>query len=197
MCQTKHIVYFIIQKLKNKHTFLEKYTNWAKLSSLILTEREEKNPDILYPWKISPSLPRTSTSDNLQTTQPLTSYQTLRTITNPNSSQLMVEDSPLSPRIPSSDHFDIPQPVSHCNWKCEDLRQPSGWDDNACLSIPSQSNVAVSTKGTGAGFRSRLNVPKPSYTCKSRPLYITNQEVWLVTTETSPNTNMLVRQSNT
>ena len=104
-----------------------------------------------------------------------TSYQTLRTITNPNPSQLMVEDSPLSPRIPSSDHFDIPQPVSHCNWKCEDLRQPSGWDDNVCLSIPSQSNVAVSTKGTGAGFRSRSNVPKPSYTCKSRPLYITNQ----------------------
>ena len=35
------IVNFIIQKLKNKHTSLKKYTNWAKLSSLILTEREE------------------------------------------------------------------------------------------------------------------------------------------------------------
>ena len=32
---------FIIQKLKNKHTFLKKYTNWAKLSSLILTDQEE------------------------------------------------------------------------------------------------------------------------------------------------------------
>ena len=35
------IVHFIIQKLKNKHTFLKKYTNWAKLNPLILTEREE------------------------------------------------------------------------------------------------------------------------------------------------------------
>ena len=35
------IVDFIIQKLKNIHTFLKKYSNWAKLSSLILTEREE------------------------------------------------------------------------------------------------------------------------------------------------------------
>ena len=35
------IVNFFIQKLKNKHTFLKKYTKWAKLSSLILTEREE------------------------------------------------------------------------------------------------------------------------------------------------------------
>ena len=32
---------WIIQKLKNKHTFPKKYTNWAKLSSLNLTEREE------------------------------------------------------------------------------------------------------------------------------------------------------------
>ena len=35
------IVNFIIQKLKNKHTFLKKYTNWAKLSSLVLREQEE------------------------------------------------------------------------------------------------------------------------------------------------------------
>ena len=35
------IVNFIIQKLNNKHTSLKKYTNSAKLSSLILTEREE------------------------------------------------------------------------------------------------------------------------------------------------------------
>ena len=28
------IVHFNIQKLKNQHTFLKKYTNWAKLSSL-------------------------------------------------------------------------------------------------------------------------------------------------------------------
>ena len=117
--------------------------------------RGEKKTDISHPWKISPSPPRTQTSDNLQTTQLLTSYQTVRKITNPNPSQLMVEDSPLSLRIPSSDHFDVPQHGSHCNWKWEDLRQTIGWDDNACLFIPSQSNVAVSTKGTGTGFRSR------------------------------------------
>ena len=35
------IVNFIIQKLKNKHTFPKKYTNLAKLSSLILSEQEE------------------------------------------------------------------------------------------------------------------------------------------------------------
>ena len=35
------LVNFKIQKLKNKHTFHKKYTNWAKLSSLILTEPEE------------------------------------------------------------------------------------------------------------------------------------------------------------
>ena len=40
------IVNSIIQKLKNKHTFLKKYTNWAKLSSLILREREETKTQI-------------------------------------------------------------------------------------------------------------------------------------------------------
>ena len=35
------IVHFIIQKLKNKHTFLKKYTNCAKLCSLVLTEQKE------------------------------------------------------------------------------------------------------------------------------------------------------------
>ena len=35
------IVNFSIQKLKNKHTFLKKLPNWAKLSSLVLREREE------------------------------------------------------------------------------------------------------------------------------------------------------------
>ena len=35
------IVDFIIQKLKNKHTSLKKYTNRAKLSSLVLREQEE------------------------------------------------------------------------------------------------------------------------------------------------------------
>ena len=34
-------VNLIIQKLISKQIFLKKYTNWAKLSSLILTEREE------------------------------------------------------------------------------------------------------------------------------------------------------------
>ena len=32
---------FIIQKLKIKHIFLKKLSNWAKLNSLILREREE------------------------------------------------------------------------------------------------------------------------------------------------------------
>ena len=44
------IVNFIIQKLKkNTHTFLKKYTNWAKLSSLVLTEREETKTRYLAP----------------------------------------------------------------------------------------------------------------------------------------------------
>ena len=32
-CQENIIVNFIIQKLKSKHTSLEKYTNWAKIPS--------------------------------------------------------------------------------------------------------------------------------------------------------------------
>ena len=44
------IVNFIIQKLKNKHTFLKKYTNWAKLSSLILTEQEETKTRYFAPY---------------------------------------------------------------------------------------------------------------------------------------------------
>ena len=44
------IVNSIIQKLKNKHTFLKKYTNWAKLSSLILTEQEETNTKYFAPF---------------------------------------------------------------------------------------------------------------------------------------------------
>ena len=42
------IVNVIIQQLKNKHIFLKKYTNWAKLSSLVLTEQEETKPDISH-----------------------------------------------------------------------------------------------------------------------------------------------------
>ena len=41
LCQTKHNCKFYHSKLKNKHTFLKKYTNWAKLSSLVLREWEE------------------------------------------------------------------------------------------------------------------------------------------------------------
>ena len=41
---------FIIEKLKNKHTFLKKHTNWAKLSSLVLTEWEKKKLDISHQW---------------------------------------------------------------------------------------------------------------------------------------------------
>ena len=44
------IVNFILQELKNKHTFSKKSTNWAKLSFLNLTEREEKKSDISLPW---------------------------------------------------------------------------------------------------------------------------------------------------
>ena len=45
---------FIIQKLKNKHTFLKKLPNWAKLSSLILREQEETITKYLAPnWKIN------------------------------------------------------------------------------------------------------------------------------------------------
>ena len=50
-------VYFIIDKLKNKRTFPKKYTNWARLSSLNLTEREETKtryfapkPRLLITW---------------------------------------------------------------------------------------------------------------------------------------------------
>ena len=42
------IVNFSIQKLENKHTFPKKFTNWAKLSSLNLTEREETKLDISH-----------------------------------------------------------------------------------------------------------------------------------------------------
>ena len=42
---------FIIQKLKSKHTFLKKYTNWAKLIyfSLVLREQEEKTTKYFAP----------------------------------------------------------------------------------------------------------------------------------------------------
>ena len=43
------IVNFIIKKLKNKHTFLKKYTYWAKLSSLFSTEQEEKKTRYFAP----------------------------------------------------------------------------------------------------------------------------------------------------
>ena len=50
------IVNFIIQKLKNKHTLLKKYTNWAKLSSLILREQEETKTKYSAPMWIANSL---------------------------------------------------------------------------------------------------------------------------------------------
>ena len=40
---------FIIQKLKNKHIFLKKLPNWAKLSSLVLREREETKTKYFAP----------------------------------------------------------------------------------------------------------------------------------------------------
>ena len=36
------ILHFIIKKLKNKHTFLKKYTNWESWGISHLTEREER-----------------------------------------------------------------------------------------------------------------------------------------------------------
>ena len=41
---------FIIQKLKNKQIFLKKLSNWAKLNSLILREREETITKYFAPW---------------------------------------------------------------------------------------------------------------------------------------------------
>ena len=41
---------FIIQKLKNKHIFLKKLSNWAKLNSLILREREETITKYFAPY---------------------------------------------------------------------------------------------------------------------------------------------------
>ena len=45
------IVHFIIQKLKNRYTFLKKYTDWAKLNPLILTEQEETKSRYFPPIK--------------------------------------------------------------------------------------------------------------------------------------------------
>ena len=45
------IVNFIVQILKNKHTFDKKYTNWAKLNPLILTEQEETKTRYFPPIK--------------------------------------------------------------------------------------------------------------------------------------------------
>ena len=50
------IVNFIIQKLKNKHTFPKKSKNWGKLSSLNFTEREETKSKYFAPmllWSFS------------------------------------------------------------------------------------------------------------------------------------------------
>ena len=47
-CTIRTLLFVLIQKLKNKHTSLKKYTNWAKLIyfSQVLREREEKNKQI-------------------------------------------------------------------------------------------------------------------------------------------------------
>ena len=52
-CQKNIIVNFMIQKLKNKHNSLKKYTNWAKLSSLVLREREETKTRYFAPQSSS------------------------------------------------------------------------------------------------------------------------------------------------
>ena len=45
------IVHFIIQKLKNKHTFLKKACKLRKLNPLILTEREDSKTRYFPPLK--------------------------------------------------------------------------------------------------------------------------------------------------
>ena len=40
---------FIIQKLKNKHTFLKKLQNWAKLNSLFWGNKRRQKPDVSHP----------------------------------------------------------------------------------------------------------------------------------------------------
>ena len=45
------IVHFIIQKLKNKHTFLKKYEKLRKLNPLNLTEREDTKTRYFPPSK--------------------------------------------------------------------------------------------------------------------------------------------------
>ena len=45
------LVMLSLKKLRSKHTFLKKYTNWAELIyfSLVLKEREEKKPKYFAP----------------------------------------------------------------------------------------------------------------------------------------------------
>ena len=50
MSQKTYICKFITQKLKNKHTFLKKYTNRAKLSSHVLREGEETKNKYFAPY---------------------------------------------------------------------------------------------------------------------------------------------------
>ena len=47
LCQTKHNCEFYHSKIE--HTFLKKYTNWEKLISLVLTEREETKTKYFAP----------------------------------------------------------------------------------------------------------------------------------------------------
>jgi hypothetical protein len=66
----------------------------------------------------------------------------------------------ISPSQPSSNHFDTPQPGSHCNWKWEGLKQP--------IHTFPPSTISVSIKDTGAGLQGRSNVLKLSYACDLR-----------------------------
>ena len=46
------ILNFIIQKLKNKHTSLNKYTNWAKLINTAYTYKFQlKTTKVMLNWK--------------------------------------------------------------------------------------------------------------------------------------------------
>ena len=44
---------FFFQFLNDKHTFLKKYTNWAKLSSLVLWDERRQKPQYFAPEKLS------------------------------------------------------------------------------------------------------------------------------------------------
>jgi hypothetical protein len=53
LCLTKHNCAFIIQKLKNKHTFLKNIQTEKAEEPLILTEREETKTRYFAPYTLA------------------------------------------------------------------------------------------------------------------------------------------------